>query len=127
MAQLPVLLHAVWIARLVDERGVEPRVAAEAYFGAGYAGGILDLAQAIDRQGYPDRWDFVATWPILRGLYESAVALGGLRIARGAGVLETLRVPEIAASITEVLRDRVPVSAMLVLSERMRERIRAAG
>jgi hypothetical protein len=38
-----------------------------------------------------------------------------------------LRIPEIAQSITEVLRDRVPVSAMLVLSERVRDRIRAGS
>ena len=117
--------HASWIASVVTATGATPRAAAIAYFAAGFCSGALDLALAVERQGWPDRWDFIALGPIQRALFETTCALAKVVLARGEAVLEEPAIKAFVTQADEALRDRVPVSALLVLSERLRTRVAA--
>jgi glutamate dehydrogenase len=115
--------HAVFIAELAARAQVDFRAAATAFFAGGFGTGVLDLAAAVERQGWPDRWDFIALGPIQRGLFAAAVDLGALVVARGVEVLSEPRIAAVTAQIDEALRERVPVSALIVLSERLKQRV----
>ncbi len=117
--------HAPWIARLAHETGASERTAATAYFTAGFGAGALDLAQAAERQDWPDRWDFVAIGPILRGLFEVTSALAHKVLAHGDQVLEHPQIRAFVPQVEDALRQRIPVSALIVLSERLRQRAAA--
>ncbi|MFO0748648.1 MAG: NAD-glutamate dehydrogenase [Myxococcota bacterium] len=124
LARLPWLAHAAWIARVP---GDDRRAAAEAWFGCGYATSLLDLVAVIERQSYPDRWDFVAVGPIVRSLFETIGRLAALRLAHGEELLKDPRLAALTAQTEEVLRERVPVSAMIVLAERWKQRLEQVG
>ncbi len=123
LARLAWSSHAWWIALLAERSGAAPRAAATAYFAAGFGSSALDLAMAVERQGWPDRWDFIAVSPILRALFEATSNLGALVLERGEAVLELPTLKAFVAQAEEALRDRLPVSALLVLSERLRLRV----
>jgi len=123
LARLMWSSHASWIAPLVTTSGAPPRVAATAYFAAGFGSGALDLALAVERQGWADRWDFIAVGPILKAIFEVTSALAALVLQRGEVVLEDASIKSFVAQTDEALRDRVPVSALLVLSERLKQRV----
>jgi len=123
LARLPWSAHAAWIASLAERSGAAPRAAATAYFAAGFGSGALDLALAVERQGWPDRWDFIAVGPIMKALFEVTTTLAALVLERGDTLLEQPVLKTFVAQAEEALRDRVPVSALLVLSERLKLRI----
>ncbi|MCC6621118.1 MAG: NAD-glutamate dehydrogenase [Deltaproteobacteria bacterium] len=128
LASLPHLACAPWITSALPA-AVTParRAAAELWFAAGYGSGVLDLVAATARQSYPDRWDFTAVGPIQRGLYEGIGRLARVVSERGDAVLREGRVAALRAQIDDILKERVPVSAMIVLADRLRQCLDALG
>jgi hypothetical protein len=105
--------HASWIAQLAAQTGASERSAAAAYFAAGFGSGALDLALVAERQDWPDRWDFVAVGPILRGLFDATTDLARRVLERGDSVLDHPQLRSFLPQVEEALRQRVPVSALI--------------
>jgi len=134
------LEHAVPIARVVMATGAEVHAVANAWFGLGACCGLLELMETIAGQSYQDRWDFVAVQSIQRGLLANLDRLVRLRLTQDDGATAAVgslaatsnerwvaarELDEIAGQIRELLRERVPISAMLVVNERLKHRLTA--
>ncbi len=117
VARVSFIAAAPAIAPLLGDGEHGAELACQAYFTAGYQVHGLDLVDAALQQGYADKWDFIAIWPIVRGLVASIQRLAAWRLAGGDG---TSALQPLAQPIEEALSERVPVSAMLVLSDRLR-------
>ena len=75
-----------------------------------------------ERQDWPDRWDFVAVGPILRSLFNATSDLARRVLEHGDSVLDEPQIKTFLPQVEDALRQRVPVSALIVLSERLRQR-----
>ncbi|MFT7579996.1 MAG: glutamate dehydrogenase [Myxococcota bacterium] len=118
--------QAFFIAQVSLQAGIGAAEAATHYYGAGFATRVLDLCRVIDRQSFPDRWDNVAVPTIVRALFAGVVRLAVLAAERGTtpdALLGDVGLEEIPGQIDELTRERIPVSAMLVLSERIKYRL----
>ncbi|TNF25302.1 MAG: hypothetical protein EP329_23370 [Deltaproteobacteria bacterium] len=140
LARASWLEHSVPVARIVMTTGALPRDVARAWFGLGTGSGILALVDAITRQSYQDRWDFLAVHSLLRSLTASLERMVRLRLADDVVAYPDGDAPPpvsfdrwvaerdldaIAAQIRDMVRDRVPISAMLVVNERLKHRLAA--
>ncbi len=130
LAGLPWIHHAIAVERLSSTTDTSPLGAAHLYFTIGFGTRIFDLIEAVERQHYADRWDNIAVPAICRALSHSIARLAALRRASMLGNKGTGRfrnalagVEDISAQVGDLLRERIPVSAMLVLSERLKRRI----
>ncbi|MCB9736346.1 MAG: NAD-glutamate dehydrogenase [Deltaproteobacteria bacterium] len=128
LARMAWVDHAVPIAKIAHETGMKALDVARVYFGLGFETRVLDLVLAIGRQSYPDRWDDVAVHSLARALLASVSRLARMQLAGDAketaeAWLAARGLADIAAQVQDLLRERIPVSAMLVVSERLKNRI----
>jgi glutamate dehydrogenase len=125
LSRLTSATHALWVAELAAESGRPVADAAAAYFAGGSALNLFELVSTIERQEWPDRWDMAASGPLMRQLYLAMVKVGALTLARGEEVLKHPSLTGFAAQVDETLKQRVPVSALIVLTDRLRQRLAA--
>ncbi|MGB0589049.1 MAG: NAD-glutamate dehydrogenase domain-containing protein [Myxococcota bacterium] len=131
---MPTLSDALPIASLATELGHDSEALAPLYFAVGHGARVFQLAQAISAQTARVTWDQVAVASILQSLFDSVIRLTRLIASKGKSLPDPAKVePALCAmsSMAAVRRDieamlprHVPVSAMLVTSERLRRRIR---
>ncbi|PIE18192.1 MAG: hypothetical protein CSA66_05060 [Proteobacteria bacterium] len=128
LASLAWIGHAGTVQRLCKATGGCPAEVARRYFELGSESLILDLAAKANEQAYPDRWDAIAVPTVERGLlaslsrmaerhFREANDLPASRWLRAHGLGRT------ADRIRRILRERVPLSALLVTSERIKLRL----
>jgi glutamate dehydrogenase len=125
LGRLGVLVHAPWVARLAASAKAELRAAAGAYFAGGYATNLLDLGAALERQDWPDRWDHIAVGPLQRQLLDLGVTLGAKVLEKGDDALKHASLTAFSGQVDELLKQRIPLSALIVLAERLRQRLLA--
>lgn len=131
VATLPWMDHTVPICRIALDLGLPVDDVAAAYFTVGTGTWIFDLMEAAGRQSYPDRWDNIAVHSIVRSLLSNVGRLARARLKATTGRkkaatgrwLSQHDLSDTATQIGELLRERIPVSAMLVLSERLKLRV----
>jgi len=129
MARIGWLDHAMPLARLAVETDTPLPKCAEHYLGLGFASRVFDLAHAVERQSYADRWDNVAVHSLIRSLLVSVSRMARARLVdsgrRGDATrwLAAHGLDDVASHIAHLLQERIPVSAMLVVSERLKHRL----
>ncbi len=126
VARLAWVAQAVWVSELASESGRPIKDAATAYFAAGYGLGLFDLVLALEKQEWPDRWDMIASGPLTRQLHLAMIRAGALVLTRGEEILKAPALAGFATQVDETLKERVPVSALIVLSDRLRQRLTVA-
>jgi len=120
LARIGFMAFAPAIAPLITAGAQDPTEACQAFFIAGYASRGLDLVETAIQQGYSDRWDYVAIWPIARSLLQTVQQLAGWMLKLQEHPTEFPELAPISHTIEDALSERVPVSAMLVLSDRLK-------
>jgi glutamate dehydrogenase len=133
IACLPAIVQCVPIAAMAKE-GV-PGDIATAYFAVGYGSRVIALVEAINRQVYRNNWDWIAATAIQRSLFTSlrrlveVLAKNTDRVLSHAHIQDRLDEHEGLADLRRdlegILTGNVPVSAMYVISERFKRRVRA--
>ncbi|MBD90261.1 MAG: hypothetical protein CL940_07975, partial [Deltaproteobacteria bacterium] len=133
IACLPAVVQSVPIAAMAKE-GL-PGDIATAYFAVGYGSRVIALVEAISRQVYRNHWDWVAATAIQRSLFASLrrlvqhLAQDTTRALSHAQVQDRLDehegLSDLRRDLEGILAGSVPVSAMYVISERFKSRVRA--
>ena len=133
IACLPAIVQSVPIAAMAQE-GI-PGDIATAYFAVGYGSRVIGLVEAISRQLYRNNWDWIAATAIQRSLFKSLRRLVGFlakspgRALTHAQIQDRLDEHEglsaLRRDLEGILAGSVPVSAMYVISERFKSRVRA--
>ncbi len=135
--------HAFPIARVAMEMELPPLDVARSWFALGSSSWIIDLIDASCRQSYPDRWDHLAVQSIVRALLHSLERMVRLRFAHtdanngddGGDAPPTSAerwlaahdLDGVATQIHDLVRERIPISAMLVVNERLKYRLDRIG
>ncbi len=133
VAALRPASHALAVGELAATTGRDPLELARLFFAAGYGGRIIPFVERITQQVYRDGWDHLAIQRIRGALFSSLLDLVGLLAARPSqggrdAEGEALAVDglgDVARQISGLLQERIPVSATFVLSEQLRQRVRA--
>ena len=123
------------MARVVKDSGASPQRVARIQVAVGQVSQITPLIRAIERQRHSEAWDRLAIHSITRTLRECALALTS-KLAAAKEMADTpeaiegalLRVegiPGVRSQIEILLGEFIPVSAMFVVSERLRRAVSA--
>ena len=133
IACLPAIVQCVPIAVMAQE-GIQGDIATS-YFAVGYGSRVIALVEAISRQVYRNNWDWIAATAIQRSLFASlrrlvkVLAQDTSRPLSHAQIQDRLDrhdgFSDLRRDLESVLAGNVPVSAMYVISERFKSRVRA--
>lgn len=133
VAALSISSHAPALVELARKTGHKPSRVAGAYFAAGAATRVFSLVKLITEQSFRVSWDRMAVETIRRTLFDTVLRLaevlasGRKRVAPAnqltRGLEEMPHIKDFRLDVQRVLKEQIPVSAMFVLSGRLRQRV----
>ncbi|MGM0577564.1 MAG: NAD-glutamate dehydrogenase domain-containing protein [Myxococcota bacterium] len=133
IALLPLRTHALYLAEVHDAGEHDVPSLASLYFAVGYGTRVIPLVAGIAAQTYRVDWDQIAITKLEDSLLRSMVRLTHLILGTGKELPSSEQLEqvlgsmpglaELRAEIETILRKKIPVSAMMVLSHRIERRI----